>query len=465
MRTFKTTFLFIVLFFSGVTASFGASVPPSFTFSGSGFGHGIGMSQFGARGQALEGKSATEILQYYYTGVTVEPVDDSQNMRVNIGHLLTSLSLTTDTVNGSVQIFSGDGKENAAAIPLQSLKAKEVLNFTLLGNALFPSVKPLLGNVQTLPSGKMWTIRWSGTRYLDGVRALLSVKVGSVTAKYRYGQIQIKLVKASTLGYRIEMTNTVRLHDEYLWGISEVPSSWPLAAMQAQAIAARTYALNRLGSIKTACDCDIYGSSQDQTFVGFAKESEAKYGKLWKAAVATTSSDDSSGYVILYHSLPISAYYFSSSWGKTESARDAWGTEIPYAHSVPDLWSLDVVANPRYAYWQRQLSQVTLAQIFALPDVMSINLGVKNASGSNSFVIATSSNGKSVQLSGSVFLSRSKLPSTFFDVVGAQIIEVPMPPLATLTPTPSSTPGVSGSTTPTTVPTPLPSLSSSGERL
>lgn len=459
MRIFKTLFLLIILSLSGVTVSFGAGVPPSFTFSGSGFGHGIGMSQFGARGQALEGKSATEILEYYYTGVTVEPVDDSQNMRVNIGHLLTSLSLRTDTVNGSVQIFSGDVKENLGAVPIQTLKAKDVLNFTLLGNAVFPSIKPLGGNVQTLPSGKMWTVRWSGTRYLDGVDALLSAKVGTATTKYRYGQIQIKLVKASTLGYRIEMTNTVRLHDEYLWGISEVPSSWPLAAMQAQAIAARTYALNRLGSFKTACDCDIYGTSQDQTFVGFAKESEAKYGKLWKAAVATTSSDDSSGYVILYRSLPISAYYFSSSWGNTETARDAWGTEIPYAHSVPDPWSLNVVANPRYAYWQRQLSQATLAQIFSLPDVMSLNLGVKNASGSNSFVIATSSSGKSVQLSGSVFMSRSKLPSTYFDVVGAEIIEVPMTPSAT----PTSTPTVGPTTTPAA--TPVPSLTSSGERL
>ena len=461
MRIFKTTSLLMVLILTGVTVSFGASVPSSFTFSGSGFGHAIGMSQFGARGQALEGKSATEILEYYYTGVTVEPIDDSQNMRVNIGHLLTSLSLKTDNVNGSVQIFSGEAGEDLAAVPIQILKAKEVLSFTLLGNAVFPSVKPLMGNVQALPSGKMWTIRWSGTRYLNGANALLSAKVGTATTKYRYGEIQVKMVKATALGYRIEVTNTVRLHDEYLWGISEVPSSWPLAAMQAQAIAARTYALNRSGSIKSSCDCDIYGTSQDQTFVGYAKESEIKYGKLWKAAVTTTSSDDSSGYVILYRSLPISAYYFSSSWGNTETARDAWGTEIPYAHSVPDPWSLDVGANPRYAHWKRELSQAAVSQIFSLPDVMSIRVGIKNASGSNSFLIATSSSGKSIQLSGSVFMSRSKLPSTAFDVVGAEIVEAPTTSSGATTPTSISTPIV----TATPMPTPLPSLGDLGERL
>ncbi|MCX6430960.1 MAG: hypothetical protein NTX12_08475 [Actinobacteria bacterium] len=407
------------------------------------------MSQFGARGQALEGKSAIEILEYYYTGVTVEPVDDSQNMRVNIGHLLTSVSMKTDTSNGVLQLFAGDVAGDLTAIPIKTLQAKDLLSFTLLGNAAFPSVKPVTGNVQALASGKLWTIRWSGTRYLTGVNGILSTKVGTAWTAYRYGEIQIKLVKASALGYRIEMTNTVRLHDEYLWGISEVPSSWPLAAMQAQAIASRTYALNRSGLIKTACDCDIYGSSKDQTFAGYSKEIERKYGKLWKAAVSTTSADDSTGYAVLYQSIPISAYYFSSSWGNSENAIDAWGTEIPYAHSVPDPWSLDVIANPRYAHWQRDLSQTTVSQIFSLPDVLSIRVGNKNASGSNSLVIATSSAGKTVQLTGSVFTLRSKLPSAYFDVVGAQIIAAP-----SISPTQLPSP----TSTPVTTPTPSPTL-------
>ena len=52
--------------------------PTEFRFFGSGYGHGVGMSQIGARGQALEGKSAAEILTYYYPGTSVTPYPDNQ---------------------------------------------------------------------------------------------------------------------------------------------------------------------------------------------------------------------------------------------------------------------------------------------------------------------------------------------------------------------------------------------------
>jgi SpoIID/LytB domain protein len=437
---FTLIFTFTLIFLGTFPVS-ATDLPQTFTFMGSGYGHGVGMSQIGARAQALEGKSAAEILQYYYTGVTVEPIPDDQNMRVNIGHLLTSFALKTDTTMGQVEVFSGDIKEASDVAPIKILQTKDLLSFTLLGNLAFPSTTTLARGVEALSGGKSWTIRWSGTRYLAGSDALISLKIGATTVKYRYGQIQIKIVKAAALGYRIEVTNTLRLHDEYLWGISEVPSSWPLAAMQAQVIASRTYALNKAGAIKTACDCDIYGSSQDQTFVGYAKESEVKYGKLWKAAVTTTSADDSSGYVILYNSLPISAYYFSSSGGYTESAQNAWGAPIDYAQSVPDPWSLDTNANSKYAHWQRSITQAAMALVFSLPDVVDVRVVAKNSTGTSATVLATASTGKTSQLSGPIFRSRTKLPSTWFDLLGPQIAPAPTtPPSSTPLPTLSDRP-------------------------
>ena len=435
MRIFRLLATFILfLSVSGAVSTSASEIPPSFTFVGSGYGHGVGMSQIGARAQALSGKSASEILEYYYTGVTVEPVHDEINMRVNIGHLLTSLTLRPDSTLGEIQIFSGEMKDEVGLAPLKTLHVKDSLTFTLLGNLVFPSVTSLAGGIEALPSGKIWTIRWSGTRYLEGAGAVVAVKIGASTSKYRDGQIQVKMVKAAGLGYRIELTNTVRLHDEYLWGVSEVPSSWPLAAMQAQAIASRTYALNRAGSIKSACDCDIYGSSHDQTFVGNAKVNEPKFGKLWKAAVNSTSSDSSSGYAVLYNSLPISAYFFSSSGGQTESARSAWGTAIDYAVTVPDPWSLDPTFNSRYAHWERSITQALAASIFLLPDVAELRVTSKNLSGTAAFVLATSSAGKTAQLKGEIFRSRSKLPSTWFDLLAPQIISVPATPSSSPTP-------------------------------
>lgn len=422
MRIFRGRFLYVVpLVFlvatNSVSAHADTTIPTVFNFQGSGYGHGIGMSQIGARAQALEGRTASQILRHYYSYVTIEPYRDDQLLRVNIGHLLTNFSLRTDTPLGQVQIVAGDVSDSLVVEPLRVMPTKAQLNFTLLGEVAFPTILAPDGTVDSLPSGTIWTIRWTGTRYLEGSPTIVSFVNGKVTTKYRYGQIQVKLVKTAVLGYRIEVTNTVRLHDEYLWGIGEVPSSWPLASLQAQAIAARTYALNKGGSIKTSCDCNIYGSSQDQAFVGYSKESEATYGKLWKAAVSSTSTDDATGLTILFNSRPIGAYYSSSSGGITESSQNAWGTALTYAISVPDPWSLDPTYNSRYAKWVRPLTQSVVSSAFGLPDVVSLQVIARNSSGTVAKIRGTSADGKKVTVSGVLFQSRTKLPSTWFEIV------------------------------------------------
>lgn len=422
MRIFRGLLLFITpLFFfvatNPVFAQADTTIPTVFNFQGSGYGHGIGMSQIGARAQALEGRTASQILRYYYSYVTVEPFRDDQMLRVNIGHLLTTFSLRTDKALGQVQIIAGEVNDSLVVEPLRVMPTKAQLNFTLLGEVAFPTILAPDGTVDSLPSGTTWTIRWTGTRYLEGSPTVVSVVNGKVTTKYRYGQIQVKLVKTAVLGYRIEVTNTVRLHDEYLWGIGEVPSSWPLAALQAQAIASRTYALNKSRSIKTSCDCNIYGSSQDQAFVGYSKESEATYGKLWKAAVTSTSTDDTTGLAILFGSKPIGAYYSSSSGGITESSQNAWGTALTYAISVPDSWSLDPTYNSRYAKWVRPVTQALASSAFGLPDVVSLQVIARNSSGTVAKIMGTSSDGKKITIKGVIFQSRTKLPSAWFEII------------------------------------------------
>ncbi len=419
MRIFKrflllTTFLLASNF---LPAHADPIIPATFNFQGSGYGHGVGMSQIGARAQALQGRTAIDILRYYYSYVTVEPFQDDQMLRVNIGHFLTNFSLKTDSAQGQVQIFEGDIKDTTPAQSLRAMQPKSKLNFTLLGNLAFPTIVAADGAVDTLPSGTTWTIRWTGTRYLDGAPTIVSFSNGTTSTKYRYGQIQVKLVKAAVLGYRIEVTNTVRLHDEYLWGIGEVPSSWPLASLQTQAIASRTYALNRAGAIKTSCDCNIYGSSQDQAFVGYSKEAEVTYGKLWKAAVNSTSTDEFTGLAILFNSKPIGAYFSSSSGGVTESSLNAWGTSLTYAISVPDPWSLDPTYNSRYAKWVRPVLQSLVSTAFGLPDVLSLQVVARNPSGTVAKITGTSSAGKKITITGTVFQGRTKLPSAWFEVI------------------------------------------------
>ena len=388
-----------------------AATPEKFSFIGSGYGHGVGMSQIGARAKALAGESATAILAYYYSGTQVETATDSQILRINIGHLLKSTKIRSDSSDAKIQLFSGILSERKTASELLTLPSKTTLNVDLSENDL--NISTTRGATTTqVTTGKSFTLRWSGTRHLEGAPTVLSVTTNNIVNKYRYGQIQFKIIKDKLLGNRLEVINSVRLQDEYLWGIGEVPSSWPVAALQAQAIASRTYALAKANRIRSACNCHLYGSISDQTFVGFSKESEEFYGNFWKSAVESTT-----GQIITYDGLPITAYFTSSTGGVTETSEHAWGTATPFTQSVPDTASADVALNPRFAAWSRQITQSVIAAAFLLPEVLSLQVLSLNPSGTVDQIQATSSKGLTATLTGETFRSRSKLPSAWFSLV------------------------------------------------
>ena len=388
-----------------------AAAPENFSFTGSGYGHGVGMSQIGARAKALAGESATAILSYYYSGTKVETATESQILRVNIGHLLKSSKVKSDSKGAKLQLFVGALAETQTAEAILTLPSKTTLNVDLSSSHL--DISTTRGSkITPITNGKIFTLRWSGTRYMDGAPTVISLTHGASSGKYRYGQIQFRVIKDKSLGNRLEIINFVRLQDEYLWGIGEVPSSWPLAALQAQAIASRTYAVAKSLTIRSACSCHLYGSISDQSFVGFSKESEAIYGQFWKSAV-----DSTAGQIITYEGLPISAYFTSSTGGVTETSEHAWGTALPYTLSVSDTASADVKLNPRFATWSRQISQSVIAAAFLLPDVISLQVLSLNPSGTVDQIQGTSSAGVTATLTGETFRSRSKLPSAWFSIV------------------------------------------------
>ena len=390
-----------------------AATPEKFSFTGSGYGHGVGMSQIGARAKALAGESATAILNYYYSGTKVETATDSKILRINIGHLLKSTKVRSDSNGAKLQLFAGALSESKTADVLLDIPSKATLNVEISGSQL--NISTTQGaNTTPITNGTSFTLRWSGTRHMDGAPTVISVTANSTVNRYRYGQIQFKVIKDKLLGNRLSIINSVRLQDEYLWGIGEVPSSWPLAALQAQAIASRTYALAKSLKIRAACSCHLYGSISDQSFVGFSKESEALYGQFWKSAV-----DSTVGQIITYDGLPITAYFTSSTGGATETSEHAWGTATPYTLSVSDTASADIKLNPRFATWSRQISQSVIASAFLLPDVVSLEVLSLNPVGTVDQIKATSSTGATAKLTGETFRSRSKLPSAWFSIVVA----------------------------------------------
>lgn len=421
MRMFKPVILAALMALVVAPNSYAVDIPATFQVHGAGYGHGVGMSQIGAKAKALAGETATAILSYYYKDVAIEPLDDSRILRVNIGHLLTSAKMATATPDATIQIFNGDIGDAQDQTPLATIPVKSSLNFSILGSTVVPSV--VSGKkIASIPRNRVFTVRWTGTRYLTGVDGVISLTHNSTTKKYRYGQMQFKAVKASTLGYRLEITNSVRLSDEYLWGVSEVPSSWPEAALQAQAIASRTYALNKAGIYRASCDCDLYGEISDQSFLGYAKETEKGWGQFWKAAVTNTA-----GLTITQLGKPIAAYFTSSSGGLTETAVNAWGGEKGYTQTVADPASVDPLMNPRFYQWDRTITQASVAKAFVLPDVVALEIVSKNTSGTVAMIRATSSTGVVKSLRGETFRSRTAIPSAYFDLVSVQNAIEPTP--------------------------------------
>ncbi|MEY4469038.1 MAG: hypothetical protein RLZZ87_362, partial [Actinomycetota bacterium] len=226
------------------------------------------------------------------------------------------------------------------------------------------------------------------------------------------GFIQIKVVKGA-----LEVTTSLSLHDEYLLGISEVSSSWPAAMLEAQTIASRSYALSKMGSIKPSCDCHLYSHISDQNFVGYAKEAEGKFGKIWRDAVLRTVVDSSTGLAVVSQGKPIQAYFFSSSGGATQTTADAWGGFTSYTQSVSDSASVDVKLNPRFAAWSASSTQQLVAAAFRLPNVVTLEVISRNSAGAVTWIRGTSLDGISVVLRGDTFRSRAKLPSPWFNLV------------------------------------------------
>ena len=116
--------------------------------------------------------------------------------------------------------------------------------------------------------------------------------------------------------------------EDYLKGIAEVPRDWPIEALKAQVVAARTYALSRLDP---GGEYDLCVTDECQVYRGMGIEAGA-WGERWVRAVEETA-----GEALRYQGEPASTYYFSTSNGRTYDVEDVFGgTALPYLRGVPE---------------------------------------------------------------------------------------------------------------------------------
>lgn len=373
-----------------------AAAPPSaFVFAGSGFGHGVGMSQWGAYGQAKEGRTATQILTHYYSGASIEPRTDRVDLRVNLLHAAASVFVQSRALDGG----SGPITVVVDGAPLTGI-AGDVWGFLPSSGKV-----AVFKNDALVGAGVDVGIQWSGTPTV--IRAAAAREALPTATEYRYGSADLGVVNGN-----LELVNTLKLHGEYLWGMAEVPGSWPAAALQAQAIAARTYALRKYqAGLRSDCRCHVYDTTADQVFNGWTAQN-APGAAPRVAAVDATSPTGDTGLVALAGGSLITTFYFSSSGGRTENNEDIFGgTPLSYLRGVDDHWSLSS-DNPK-ATWSYTKSQADVAGAFGLGDVVSVDLSSRTSGGWVRTAVARSSSGQTASITGNTLRSRLALPAAW----------------------------------------------------
>ena len=147
---------------------------------------------------------------------------------------------------------------------------------------------------------------------------------------------------------KLQIINYLKL-EKYLKSVvgSEMPKEFPLAALQAQAIAARTYALKLLGKNKFF---DIHSTQASQVYLGL----EAETAKINRAVRSTSSL------ALFYENKLIEAVFHSSSGGRTENSGQVWKYQLPYLRSVVDYDQ----KSTKYR-WTKKISSSELVQIFS----------------------------------------------------------------------------------------------------
>jgi SpoIID/LytB domain protein len=236
-----------------------------------------------------------------------------------------------------------------------------------------------------------------------------SAGVIAVNGKVFRGTIWLMPVNKTTIAQaqpidRTPAFNVVNLVDleDYLLSVlpSEMPSGWPLEALKAQAVAARSYAVANIG--KHGSDgYDLKATIEDQVYSGVSTENENS-----NRAVAETE-----GLVLKQQGKTVAAFFHSTSGGSTELAEHVWGKPLPYLQAVPDYDD----SSPHFS-WTRRMAVSDLEK--ALPDIGKVlSLAVVSRTPSNraQYVLVSGTDACRL-LSGQSVRHICKLPSTLFNI-------------------------------------------------
>jgi len=274
----------------------------TWTVKGGGFGHGIGMSAYGAYGMAKHGWSYKKILRHYYQQTRIRELRKSHTVRV---------LLNIDSGNA---FFSG---------------AKKACGLKLTQSRTYAA---------RLKGSKVILIRPSGKKLADCGRRLRTENDGKVIFKgigrYRGG---VEVVPSDSPG-ALNVVSAVSVND-YVKGVipNESIPSWPMEALRAQAVASRSFALT--GGVDGK-GFDLYNDTRSQVYGSL----DTEYDRTNRAASQTSNE------VVSYKGEVALTVFSASSGGHTENVENVWfGEPIPYLKGVKDPYD-DVSPYHRWSY-------------------------------------------------------------------------------------------------------------------
>jgi stage II sporulation protein D len=349
-----------------------------FLVSGHGYGHGVGMGQWGAQGYAQQGYSYDQILAAYYPGTTLG-----------------------DTTATSIRVLLADGKKKltiASAKPI-TVEDGDGIDHTLAA-----------GSTVLTPALRL-AVDGGAPQQLTPPLTFTPAHGSMLTLGRRYrGDLEVDVLSG-----KLRAINALPL-EQYLYGVvpAEMPSAWQSAALQAQAVAARSYALaNR----QAAAPFDVYADGRSQAYRGASVETPA----------GRNAVDQTAGQVLLYDGDVADTLFSSSTGGRTQSALDAFGAPgRPYLVSLRDPYD---TISPYHDWGPVPVTGKTLDDALGVPGhVVDATVGRNSSKRVKTLKLISLQRGSqhTSKLSGAAVASALSLRSTWFSV-GVLSLQPPLP--------------------------------------
>ena len=400
-----------------------ASEDPDVVLNGGGFGHGVGMSQYATQGAALLGCTHHTILATSYPGSRIGSAAMPAVIRIGLRAStdLTTVYRSTAAAAGGADVpfhlCDVDGAVCTEVVVMPAGAEWVVQTDAAAGDFV---VRDSAGNL-------VWR---GGDVVFDRLRAMHDgtvVRIVESGRRVKWGFTEFDYTtEGGGKAFVVQHITAAGDHsamDRYLWGLAEVPSSWEPAALRAQAIAGRSYALAQVDQRRSvydstdrpydvygmpSCRCDLRPDTTDQYYAGFDKE-EADAERRWGDAVDATA-----GQVLTFTdpetdtTTTVSAFYSSSHGGSSEDVKHVWGSSIPYLRAV-DVSRWEIGADPQdplnpYQRWSRGFSHEELAKAFGLATFTSITVEDRGPGGRPSaldgggiLVVGTDASGQRVE--------------------------------------------------------------------